>query len=630
MERSRNYQPTREQHHPELFWFGLVALLGVLTRLVFILVFPTQPISDFLFILNFARVLAQDVLAPGSPMWQILGPGTSFFLSLFLRVLPFPPEVVARSLTATLTGLLPLLPFLLWKGVFSLRARVVAALLLALYPAQIIFSGVVAQDNWVLLPVTALGALAVRVVALKSSGHPVWAAVLFAAGFFIRQEMLFVLLPLGLVTMAGCSKSHRLANLLKGTLITVILIGMLVLQRGAATGEYRLTTSHLDDSLLGSYAPSAEMSWLDPRVLVAARAPDLLENDRYKQQAFDLVINEIFLRPGYHAVRILFSPFFHILNLELASAYWGLTAPGVLAGERQAAAQFLVTHTLPHAVYFSYIVHVLFLAGLFFTFLERKWAGAVSLLAAIVLKLGFHALIVSQSRYFLTVYVLEVLLIGSLLDDLLSRQYAIAHLFSANGLKNISYRNVISYLGLGLIATLGIHQSTRLAENYLIRADENTQVTYQFPASLPAAEIGCQMTEGRLLFFRTGSQTSPGMIKMDFLKADPEPGSRVVLTCKVTTNTAHPLRMRIQDTYPNGNYPNRILQVVTINAAEVYRRDIADMPGAGWHDIPLDTHPDGTPLEIQVIILAPEPDAGWQWGRAALTEVQFTPMQPPP
>lgn len=624
IEHIKNFQNAGQQHRLELTWFGLVAFFGVFSRLVFILVFPPQPVSDFFYILDFAQQFTRHVFAEGATAWQLFSPGTSFFLSLFLRLFPFPPEIVARNLTAVLTGLLPLIPFLLWKDVFSLRARVVTALLLALYPAQIIFSGVVAQDNWVLLPTVALGALAVRVVALKSSGSPFWAAALLVSAFFIRQEMLAVLLPVCLVVMAGCEKRQVIKNIAKGALITALLLGLLVLQRGAATGRFSLTTAHLGGSILGSYVPGAEMSWLDPRVLVAARAPELLENDRYKERASDLVWNEFLLRPGYHTVRVLFSPFLHIIGMENGSAYWGLTAPGALTDDRRPAALFFVERFLPGLRYFSHIVHILFLASLFFIILERKFAYTVALLAAIALKMGFHALIVSQARYFLVVYVLEVLIIGSLLDHLLSRRYFASSFFSNRSLKTLNFRNGFTYLALGLIAFVGIHQSTKYAENYLIRADENIRVTYQFPVPVSKTEIHCQVSAGRLLYFQHGNSSRPGKIVMDFRQADPAPGSHVVLTCKTSVQATQPILMRIQDNYPTGNLPGRIIQVVTINAEEVYRHDIAATPGAGWHDIPLDGYPAGTPLEIQVTLLAENPDFGWAWGRAAITEVQFT------
>lgn len=616
-----------KQEQQELTWFALITFLGVISRLVFNLVFPSQPVSDFLRILNFAKAFAGDFFAVASPHWGSLNPGVSIFLAPFLHLYPASPEVVARSLTAVLTGLMPLVPFLLWKGVFSLRSRVVTALLLALYPAQIIFSGVVAQDNWVLLPTAALGALAVRGVALKSPGHPLWASVLYVTGIFMRQEMLAALLPLYLVVMAGFQKRQITQNIAKGVLVTGLLLSLLVIQRGVATGRFSLTTAHLGGSILGAYAPGAEMSWLDPKILVAIRAPDLIENSRYNEHAIDLVLNELRLRPGYHMVRIFFSPFFHIKNMEFEAAYWGLTAPGVLTTERQQAAGWFVNHLLPRLGYFSYAVHVLFLATLALAIFERKFAYVLPPLAAIILKLGFHALIVSQSRYYFTVYVLEVLIIGSLLDELLARLY-LPNPFSNRSLKALLLRSAYTYLAVGLIGGVGLTLAATWARNYIIRADENFQPIYQFPASLPAAEIRCAVTEGRLLDFQPGSQTQPSRILMDFRQADPAPGSQVLLTCKTSAQAAQPILMRIKDNYPNGDFPNRIVQIVTINGEEVYRHDLAADPGAGWHDLPLDGYPDGTALEIQVTLLAPNPNSGWKWGRAALTEVQFTQIQP--
>lgn len=76
--------------------------------------------------------------------------------------------------------MIPVLPYILWKGVFRQRTRILAAFLLALWPGQILFSSVVAQDNWIIFPIVAVVALAVRTLTVKEKGFPILVALFYA------------------------------------------------------------------------------------------------------------------------------------------------------------------------------------------------------------------------------------------------------------------------------------------------------------------------------------------------------------------------------------------------------------------------------------------------------------------
>ena len=102
----------------ELLWFGLILLVGLLPRLIFITIFPTRPVSDFLNLLYFANQFRDNIFAKSSELWNFLNPGASFIVSIFIRFLPLSPKLVARTLTAICISLLPIFPFLVWKGVF--------------------------------------------------------------------------------------------------------------------------------------------------------------------------------------------------------------------------------------------------------------------------------------------------------------------------------------------------------------------------------------------------------------------------------------------------------------------------------------------------------------------------------
>ena len=179
----------------------LLLILGLAPRLIFVTRFPTIPVSDFKALIEFGQHLYDH--GPVIWFWDYLNPGLALVLSGLFRIFPgADPWSVARLATAFACGLLPILPFLIWRGVLPFWVRLLAGASLALWPGQVFFSGVVAQDNWVLLPTVALAALAVRSLLSSEPARPVSAGLLFAAGVAMRQEMLIVLLPL-VLTIAG-------------------------------------------------------------------------------------------------------------------------------------------------------------------------------------------------------------------------------------------------------------------------------------------------------------------------------------------------------------------------------------------------------------------------------------------
>jgi predicted membrane-bound mannosyltransferase len=176
-------------------------VLGLLPRLAMSIRFPTRPISDFARVVDFALALRdRSWFAPGY-YWDTLNVGPAIVLSLVFRVFPSDPAATARLATAVWTATLPLLPFLFWRSVLPRWVRGLAGLLLALWPGQVLFAGVVAQDNWALPPTVAAGALVVRAL-LRGRGYPVAAGLLFAVAVAMRQEMLVVLL-LPFIASAG-------------------------------------------------------------------------------------------------------------------------------------------------------------------------------------------------------------------------------------------------------------------------------------------------------------------------------------------------------------------------------------------------------------------------------------------
>ncbi|HEY4592712.1 MAG TPA: hypothetical protein VIJ61_09915, partial [Thermoanaerobaculia bacterium] len=109
-------------------WLGLAALLavGLLSRLAFVTAFPTIQISDFNGLVEFGIWMRDRGITVGGFFWELLSPGLPLILSLILRVFPFAPQTVGRLATAVATGLLPVFPYLLWRGVQPRWVRLLA------------------------------------------------------------------------------------------------------------------------------------------------------------------------------------------------------------------------------------------------------------------------------------------------------------------------------------------------------------------------------------------------------------------------------------------------------------------------------------------------------------------------
>src|SRR5436305_9385425 len=271
----------------EIAALAALLLLGLAVRLAFVAAFPTRPISDFRGLLNLALDVRNASWTVPDYHWSLYSPGLPLALSVLLRLFPGPPETIARLATATVCGLLPLLPFAIWRGALPLWVRALAGGALALWPGQVLFTGVVAQDNWVLLPTVALGALAVRSLLTGDGGRPVAAGLLYGLGVAVRQEMLVALLPLLLAAGGlGEGRGRRPRNLAVLLLATVLPLLAIATHRSLATGHFALTSGHRGPATLRSYVPGAtEHYWADPPPSLAPVDPPPLRDGLHLEPA---------------------------------------------------------------------------------------------------------------------------------------------------------------------------------------------------------------------------------------------------------------------------------------------------------------------------------------------------------
>lgn len=593
---------------------GLACILllaaGLLPRLAFVSVFPTVPVSDFRGLVNFALAFGSGSGLPQGRSWELYSPGLPLALAPLLRVSPLPPDDTARLATAVLCGLVPLLPFLLWRSVLPLWARLAAGLALALWPGQVVFSGVVAQDNWVLLPTIALGALMVRAL-VGGRRYPVAAGLLYGLGVAMRQEMLVALLPLLLGAGLGPRAERRPRTWAALTLTVLAALAGLALLRGAATGRFALTSEHGGLALLGAYVPGAtENYWADPLPYIASEEPSLLA-DRGRMQAagFRLALREALRRPGFHTLRIASAVAKFAIEGETSSFYWSL-GPDVLPPADRTRADAFIRRTAPWLRFELTCIQALFLAALFVGLWQRS-AAVLLLAAAVALKVGIHAVVVAQGRYFLAATALEILAVVVAAWEVARRREA---------------RPAGAALAFGLAAAVLLFLAAPRLEARARARDHEGQRIYRFPLAERhhgPGSLDCVVDRGLLAVLTDITAT------IEPLAVDPHPGETAEAVCTYTRKAGEPpLTFQVQDPYEPGGLPNRMRVEVMVDGVPKLAHDVAAEPGSGWLDVPLDAAA-GEHRTVRVALIAVHPDAGAAWGRAAQTTLRLSSQETP-
>ncbi len=446
---------------------GAVALvaLGVGLRLLFAAAFPTQPFSDFRAIVDFGlRLRDQGPAAPGWG-WVQFNPGLPLLLSVLFRAAPADPASAARVATAIVSGLTPVLPFLLWRPILAYRWRMLAGLLLALWPGQVFFSSVVAQENWVLLPSIALACLGVR--ALREGGdrgYPVAAGVLLAVSAGIRQEMLVVLLPLALPAAGGL----RWRRVLPFALAAGVPLLVLAVERRAASGRFALTTEHGGLGVLGSAVPgSAAAGWVDPTPHVASLDPDLVKDlKRLREESWPLAVAEWKRRYRFHVFRAAVAGLRLGVQSDADNLYWSVGANEALPAERRDASTAFYARWGPRLRWELALIQGFFAAAVAVG-LVRRDPAILALCAAVLLKFAIQALVSPLGRLMVPAVALELLAIA----------------LAASGLRGARQR-LLSLAFAGAVAAallLAVPPLQALA----VAKDEAPHRVARFPLALP-------------------------------------------------------------------------------------------------------------------------------------------------
>lgn len=593
----------RDKTFHELLWGVLVLVAGILPRAIFAHYFPAQPVSDFRGITDFAILFSKNIFSDFYG-WRSFSPGLPLMFSLLIRLFPeATPETIGLWSTVVFTGLIPLIPFLVWRGVFSLRVRTIAGLLLALLPAQILFSTVVAQDNWVIIPTVALCSLALRILKGGEGGMPIWGAIIYFLAVSIRQEMLVALLPVAIAVMMGSRQDSRKRNLIFGILAVTVLLLLMVLHKGQSTGKYTLSSTHIGTSMLGSYAPGAGLGWVDPSAFLAAHHPELIyqmskDFSSTQDRMVDLAIGEFLDRPRFHTARIAAALIYDLFDGIGDIVYWSLTAPNVLPPENKQNPKTITSNLNYFSKVYSIIIHSAFMVCMVFYFRKKEiFFLTLPVMMAIVLKIAVHAIIVITPRYFLVVIAMELLVIGVMADEFLNPVNRKSAAFSA-------------LAGFLFVAYLYIQPYQQLKEFVFSNDETEIQHTYRFPMRPSGTGnrvfIDCIVDRGWLGLGGSFEAT------LQFINFHPDKQEKASANCTIHASQPTTLTLSVFDPFERGGRSDSIFQVVYVNEIEVMRHDVSDAAWSGWTDVALQVD---SAIDVTIELFAKNPRSPWNWDR---------------
>ncbi len=497
---------------------------GVGARILFTARFPAVAFSDFRALVDFGQEIARHGLTEASWHWIQFNPGLPMVLAL-LSGAPASPEVVARLATAIATGLIPLLPFFVWRGVLPFGWRFFAGALLSLWPGQIFFSGVVAQENWALLPTVGLGVLAVRALRLPGgAAYPVAAGLLLACGAAFRQELLVVLAPAALAAAGlanpGGARLRRAAVLVLAAGIPLLALAF---QRDRATGRFAITTEHGGLALLGSVIPGAAgPGWIDPKAYIASVDPALLENrDAARGAAAGLALSEWKRRPAFHAMRGAAAALRLAAESDADDLYWGVGAPEALPETARARGAAFYARWFPRLRWELALIQGLFVVAVL-RGLRRRDTAILVLAACVLLKFALQSIASPLGRLMVPATALELLVV-------------------ALGAFSIGRGGWLPSLALAAAVALGLLVAEPRLNAFVVARDEPPRPVPRFPLEISGekAFARCVVESGEVTFLEW---------RRAWMRPGPS-GAPARVRCELP---AMPLRLRLDETSGGG------------------------------------------------------------------------------
>jgi hypothetical protein len=500
-----------------------------------------------------------------------------------------------------ITGLTAVVPFIVWRGVFGFSARMLAGLLLALWPGHIIVAGVVSQDNWLLPPSVALAAFGVRGFSRPETSRPAGAAVLWVAAGAIRQEMFLVLLPLalaaaGLLRRPREWRSKRVAVF--AATAAVLMLGTCAL-RWAGSGRFSLGAEHQGMAVLGACTPGAGIGyWTFAQTYFAAFDPDVADDwQEMKRRAGGLAIREMARRPRFHAIRMVAAGANSLLRTDTGSLHNSIASAEALPPAFQERGQWLAARVTPWLHGATLALLAATLGALMVAWRVRSY-GILLLGLAMFLKVAVHAVTVAQYRYFIVVTAFALLVIALPVEEYRVRRPG---------------RRVWLAAGIGgLLAAFLVVKAAAWSEAWVLRHEE--QLSYRFVLKDPLREgrLNCMVRQGLLTMLYAPSRASMRPFDADGTHGRPT----AVAECQVEARRRQTdsLVFEFHDSYAGTGLPGQVVQSVHLDGREVVRRDLADASGAGWIAVPLGTIEPAAPrsLTLRVVVEAPQAQSTWE------------------
>jgi hypothetical protein len=640
---SRRWEPK------EVWWALGVLALGVGVRAAFVWIFPTRALIDAYELAQFGKgfvdLSAFDHSERTLWLWTHWNPATPLYLSLWYRLLSagtdeFLLAASARWAMALTTGTLPLIAFLVLKDVFPRWVRVLIAMLLAVWPGQVAFSGVVLQDNLVIPPTVALACLGLR-AAYLGSAHPGWAATLLALSVAIRQETLITNLPLAFLA-AGALSRPRPDWRSWGRAAAVLLLGLATLAglRYSATGRFSIGTGHGGVSVLGAYAPGAGTTgYIDYGPFAAALGPRYADGlggrEELHNDAFRLVREEFLRRPIFHLIRIAGTVAYHLEHQEDGGDWWAFgsdpgSPTGAVLDERIAWAGLDPTRVLPADRYriaaailrradvlrkgYLVVLHGLFVAAFILATLKRWWPVTVVGLGY-VFRLVFHGFTVMQPRFLLVGTALELLVIITTAMLVLRQR-----LQACPRERQLLALALAPAIAIAILAVAANRPVFSAAATY-VETHDNLQRSYRFAILITtttpgsdggwfAGRLRCAVDEGAVVGLNESAVT------LRLLNPDPKPGERTIAHCTLSPTADGAYFLKLRDSYGHGGFPNKVILQVREGESLLLRHDLAETPFTGDLVVPMGVMAPGEQRTITVELLAFETDPGPRWGGA--------------
>jgi hypothetical protein len=588
----------------EVAGLAILVAVGVGARLAFVAAFPPRPFWDFLGLIHFGALLRDHGLAAPGWYWSQFNPGLPVILSFLFRIFPGDQIAVARTATAVSTGLLPLFPFLLWRPAVELRWRLFAGGLLALWPGQVFFSGVVAQENWVLLPTVALASLAAGRLLGSGPARPVVAGLLYAGAAAIRQEMAFALLPV-LIPAAfdGAAGQGRRRGAARLGVTLAAALAALAAQRLLATGRLAVTTEHGPLGLYGSFMPRAsEGGWIDGRAYAfALEPPAAAELFGRPSTLFRMTREEIARRPAFHLLRM--AAWFPRLAVDSDSGIliWSVGPGQAQEPERQARAARFVERWTAALKWELAAFQGLFLVAVAMG-LARRNPAILVLSASVFLKFLVHAVVSPLARLIVPAIALELLVIALGMVEFARSSMARRAAFA------------LLALAPAALLLLGV---PRLTEFVVRRDSPVLPGVRRFSLYVEGAGVArCELRSGAL----TG--LGPRWAALRTTGENPAPGEIARVACALPKlGAGDSLVLLLHEPFaPAGMGAARTVRV-ELDGRELSRAEMAG--NAAVRSFEISGRPDGSPSELAVELVAGPSSPGARSGRDASIQFEF-------